>query len=566
MPLLQSTGKVSPMRPWFLSLVVLLPLAIAACSQAPSSDRVLRGGTVHLPDGARPLDVAIEGGRIVALVPPSESGAWCRRAREVVDLAGAHVYPGFTEDHAHLTGLGAALEQVDLKGATSFEVVVARVAAAAAKLPAGSWVAGRGWDQNLWPVKAFPHHAALSEAVPDHPVALRRVDGHAVLTNARGMALAGITRATLDPPGGRILRDASGVPTGVLVDGAEALLDRVVPDPTNTDVARRIEAAGRHLTSLGVTEIHDAGTGRSELRELRRLQHEGRLGVRVWVMLNGDDDELLRNELESGPSVTTDGMLAVKGVKLYADGALGSRGAWLSAPYSDEPGTRGLEVTTRERLLAVVRQAAKAGFVPCIHAIGDAAVTRALDVYAEALADHLGLRPRIEHAQIVAPADVPRFAKLGVIAAVQPTHCTSDMPWAPLRLGRERTLWAYRWRSLLTAGAHLSLGSDAPIESADPRLGMWAAVTRRTVEGRPPEGWNSPEALSVTEAIAGYTAWAAYAAGEDGWRGQIQPGFAADLTVLDRALEGREPAAILQAKVVRTVVAGRDMFVAGSSN
>ena len=464
-------GRVNPMRLWLLSLVVLLPLAMVACSQAPPCDRLLLGATVHLPDGARFLDVAIEGGRIVALVPPGESGAWRRRAREVVDLSGAHVYPGFTEDHAHLTGLGAALEQVDLKGAASFDEVVARVKAAAAKLPAGSWVVGRGWDQNLWPDRAFPHHAALSAAVSEHPVALRRVDGHAVLTNARGLALAGITRMTADPPGGRILRDASGEATGVLVDGAETLLDRVVPDPTTADIERRIVTAGRHLAGLGVTEIHDAGTGRDELAVLRRLQREGRLGVRVWVMLDGGDDELLRSELETGPSVTTDGMLSVKGVKLYADGALGSRGAWLGAPYSDEPGTRGLEVTSRERLLAVVRQAAKAGFAPCIHAIGDAAVTRVLDVYAEALADHPGLRPRIEHAQIVAPADVPRFATLGVIAAVQPTHCTSDMPWAPLRLGAGRTPWAYRWRSLLAAGAHLSLGSDAPIESADPRLG-----------------------------------------------------------------------------------------------
>ncbi|MCU0290581.1 MAG: amidohydrolase [Thermoanaerobaculaceae bacterium] len=554
------------MRLWLFSLVVLLPMAMAACSQAPPCDRLLRGATVHMVDGARPLDVAIEGGRIVALVSPGESGAWRRRAREVVDLTGAHMYPGFTEDHAHLTSLGAALEQVDLKGAASFDEVVARVQAAAAKLPAGSWVAGRGWDQNLWPDKAFPHHAALSAAVPEHPVALRRVDGHAVLTNARGLLLAGVTRATDDPPGGRILRDASGEPTGVLVDGAEELLDRVVPDPTIGDIERRVLAAGRHLASLGVTEIHDAGTSRDELAVLRRLQQEGRLGVRVWVMLDGGDDELLRSEGEVGPSVTTDGMLAVRGVKLYADGALGSRGAWLGAPYNDEPGTRGLEVTSRERLLAVVRQAAKAGFVPCIHAIGDAAVTRALDVYAEVLADHPGLRPRIEHAQIVAPGDVPRFAALGVIAAVQPTHCTSDMPWAPLRLGTDRTAWAYRWRSLLAAGAHLSLGSDAPIESADPRLGMWAAVTRRTPEGQPADGWNPAEALTVAEAIAGYTTWAAYAAGEQGWRGTIAPAFAADLTVLDRALEGGDPAAILQVKVVRTVVAGRDMFVAGSSS
>ena len=540
---------------------------MAACSQAPPCDRLLRGATVHLPDGARPLDVAIEGGRIVALVPPGESGAWRRRAREVVDLTGAHVYPGFTEDHAHLTGLGAALEQVDLKGAASFEEVVARVKAAAAKLPAGSWVAGRGWDQNLWPDKAFPHHAALSAAVPEHPVALRRVDGHAVLTNARGLALAGITRATVDPPGGRILRDASGEPTGVLVDGAEALLDRVVPDPTTADIERRILAAGRHLASLGVTEIHDAGTSRDELAVLRRLQQEGRLGVRVWVMLDGGDDELLRSELEVGPSVTTDGMLSVKGVKLYADGALGSRGAWLGAPYSDEPGTRGLEVTSRERLLAVVRQAAKAGFV----AVHPRHRRRRRDAGAGRLRRGPG-RPPGAAAPHRARADrrprrraALRAARRHRRGAAHPLHLRHAVGTAAAR-----------------AGAH---GVGVPLAFPAGRRRPPVARLRRTHRERRPaardvgggdashrrrgsrrRAGTPPRRCPVEEAIAGYTAWAAYAAGEEGWRGTIAPAFAADLTVLDRALEGDDPAAILQAKVVRTVVAGRDMFVAGSSS
>jgi len=539
--------------------------ALAACSQAPRCDRLLVGAQVHTPAGVQRLEVAVEGGRIVALVPPGDAGAWRRSAAEVADLAGAHLYPGFTESHGHLVGYGASLEQVDLRDAASFAEVVERVRRAAASLPSGTWVVGRGWDQNRWPEKTFPSHAALSAAVPDHPVALRRVDGHALLTNARGLAAAGITAVTDDPPGGRILRDAAGSPTGVLVDAAEDLLDRAVPAPTAADIERRVLLACEHLAAFGITEFHDAGTGRMELAVLRKLEGEGRLPVRVYAMLDGSDDQLLDAEFAVGARVGRDGMLAVRAVKLLADGALGSRGAWLSQPYSDEPTARGLEVTPEARLADVMRRAAKAGFQPCVHAIGDAAVTRVLDLYERELGPNgRTLRPRIEHTQIVRPADVPRFAALGVIASVQPTHCTSDMPWAPARLGPERITWAYRWRSLLAAGARLCLGSDVPVESPDPRLGLWAAVTRRTPQGTPTEGWNLPEALTPAEAVAGYTSWAVYAAFEENWRGTVVAGNAADLTVLDRDLEGGGAAEILQVKILRTVVAGRDVFVTRS--
>jgi predicted amidohydrolase YtcJ len=543
---------------------VLAALSVA-CSHAPRCDRLLVGGTVHTPSGPQRLDIAVEGGRIVALVAPDDARSWRQTAAEVVDLRGAHVYPGFTEGHGHFVGYGASLEQIDLRDAATFEELVARVRAAAAKVPAGAWVLGRGWDQNRWPEKAFPRHERLSAAIPDRPVLLRRVDGHAVLTNARGLAAAGITATTKDPAGGRILRDAAGQPTGVLVDAAVELLDRAVPAPTAADIERRVLLAGQHLAAFGLTEIHDAGTTRQELAVLRALAGAGRLPVRVYVMLDGSDDALLEGEFAAGPGTSRDGMLSVRAVKLYADGALGSRGAWLSQPYSDEPSTRGFEVTSEARLSDVVRHAAQAGFQPCIHAIGDAAVTRVLDIYERELgARGDALRPRIEHAQIVVPKDIPRFAALGVIASVQPTHCTSDMPWAPARLGEARVDWAYRWRSLLEAKARLCLGSDVPVESPDPRLGMWAAVTRRTPQGTPPGGWNPAEALTVAEALAGYTSWPAYAAFEESWRGTLTPGTAADLTVLDRDVTAGETAAILQAHAVRTVVAGRDVFVARS--
>jgi hypothetical protein len=547
-----------------MAVSVVAALA-AACSHAPRCDRLLAGGQVHTPAGVQRLEVAVEAGRIVALVSPGDAGAWRRAAAEVVDVSGAHLYPGFTESHGHLVGYGASIEQVDLRDAASFAEAVERVKQAAAKLPPGTWVPGRGWDQNRWPEKAFPSHAALSAAVPDHPVLLRRVDGHAVLTNARGLAAAGITAATKDPPGGRILRDASGSPTGVLVDTAANLLDRAVPAPTAMDIERRVLLACNDLAAFGITEFQDAGTGRDELAVLRKLEGEGRLPLRVYVMLDGGDDQLLDGEFAAGARVGVNGMLAVRAVKLFADGALGSRGAWLAQPYTDEPGTRGLEVTPEARLADVIRRAAKAGFQPCVHAIGDAAVTRVLDLYERALGPGgAALRPRIEHAQVVRPADVSRFATLGVIAAVAPTHCTSDMPWAPARLGPERIAWAYRWRSLLAAHARLCLGSDVPVESPDPRLGLWAAVTRRTPQGTPSEGWNLAEALTSAEAVAGYTSWAAYAAFEENWRGTLVPGNAADLTILDRDVEVGGAAEILQAKILRTVVAGRDVFVARS--
>jgi predicted amidohydrolase YtcJ len=538
--------------------------AMIAAAPAYHCDRLFVGGVVHAQDDAKRLEIAVADGRIVALVPPDQVAPWRHEAREVVDLRGAHVYAGFTESHGHLLGYGEALEEVDLGDTTSFGEVVRRVSAAARRLPSGAWVQGRGWDQNLWSDREFPSHNALSAAVPNHPVLLRRVDGHAVLLNARALALAGITASTPDPPGGRILHDRDGAPTGVLVDDAVELAEKVLPVPSAADIERRLLLAGRRLAAFGITEIHDAWVSAAELAALRRLQSERRLPLRVYVMLAGSDDALLDAELRHGPWRSDDGMLTIRAVKLFADGALGSRGALLSAPYADEPGTRGLEVTPLARLESVVTRAVAAGFQPCIHAIGDAAVTRVLDIYERDVGAHAAaVRPRVEHAQIVRPADVPRFAALGVIASVQPTHCTADMPWAPQRLGEVRIAWAYRWHSLLAAGARLCLGSDVPVSSPDPRLGMWAAVTRRPPGGTPTTGWNLPEALTFEQALAGYTSWAAYAGFEDGWRGSIAPGHAADFTVFDRDLKVGAPAAILQAKVLRAVVAGRDSFSAG---
>ena len=550
------------------ALPALLLLAVApsiGCARAPRCDRLLCGGVVHTPGGGKPAAIAVRDGRIVAIVPPEDEAPWRASAGEVVELDGAHVYPGFVEGHGHLTGYGTALEQVDLAGATSFEEVVARTRARADTLPKGSFVQGRGWDQNLWPDKSFPSHKSLSEAIPDHPVVLRRVDGHAVLLNKTALAMAGIDRATPDPPGGRILKGPDGQPTGVLLDAAADRLAALLPKPGAADLERRITLASRHLTAYGLTGIHDAGTSREELATLRRLEKSDKLGLRVYAMLDGADEELLGQELPLGPSLSRDGMLAVRAVKLYADGALGSRGAWLSSPYADEPTSRGLQVTPEARLADVISRAAAAGFQPCVHAIGDAAVTMTLNVFSRVLGDGgAGLRPRVEHAQVVRPEDLERFGREGVVAAVQPVHCTSDMPWAPARLGEARIAWAYRWRSLLAAGAHLELGSDVPVEDPDPRRGLFASVTRRSPGMTVEQAWNPGEALTLDEAVAGFTSGAAFASFSEGWCGTLAPGMAADLTIFERDLAAVGDAGLLTVRVVRTVVRGRDMFVAGS--
>lgn len=546
-----------------LGAVVVLLLA---CTARPKVEKLYVNAFIHTPKGVVFGGVAVNKGEIVGIFPQTQVNPGS--AQEVVDLQRAHVFPGFTESHGHLLGYGKALLSVDLTGVASYQELVDRVVKRAATVPKGQWITGRGWDQNLWPEKQFPHHQELSQQVPHHPVLLRRVDGHAALVNAVALELAGITETSADPPGGKILRDSRGQPTGVLIDRAVELVERVLPPPSPEELRGQLRQAQLALVRFGITEIHDAGVGAGELEVLRDMARQGELIIRIYAMLDGSDPDLLRREFSRGPEElpgdVPGGLLRVRAVKLYADGALGSRGALLSRPYNDAPATSGLALTSKEKLAEVVRQAALAGFQPCIHAIGDAAVTEVLDLYGQVLGERAReLRPRVEHAQIVRPEDVPRFAELGVIASVQPTHCTSDMPWAPARLGEDRIAWAYRWRSLLEAGSKLCLGSDVPVESPDPRLGLWAAVTRQLPSGYPAGGWNPEETLTLTQAVAGYTEWAAWAAFEEGKRGKIASGFLADFTIFDRDVS-RAKEEILPAKVVRTVVAGRDVYVAGS--
>jgi predicted amidohydrolase YtcJ len=479
-----------------------------------------------------------------------------RDADRVVDLRGAVVVPGFADSHGHLYGLGKALDQIDLVGTTSAAACAAVVAAAAARAAPGVWLEGRGWDQNDWPDAAWPDRTLLDAAGGGRPCLLRRVDGHAAWASSAALTAAGITADTPDPPGGRILRRADGEPTGVLIDNAVDLVRDAVPAPTAAERRRRVLLAQQHCFAHGITAVHDAGVSWESVGLYRQLARTGDLKLRYYGMLD-DEPATLDAGFAAGPVTDADGLFTVRAVKLYADGALGSRGALLLADYSDEPGRRGLQVTSRAHLDSVARRAAAAGYQVCTHAIGDAANRLVLDLYGEILGGIGGDRRwRVEHAQILDPADIPRFAELGVIAAMQPVHCTSDMDWAPARLGAERLAGAYAWRSLLDAGARVCSGTDFPVERVSPLAGLYASRTRAHPDGTPAGGWQPQEKLDGATALELYTAGSAYAAFAERELGRVAPGFRADLTVLDGNPVTCEPAALLDMQVLMTVVDG----------
>jgi predicted amidohydrolase YtcJ len=538
-------------------LAACVPALAAAAQEA--ADLVLQGGAVITLDDARPRAeaLAVRGGRIVAVGGAADVKPLIGAGTRVIDLAGRAVVPGLTDAHVHVEGLGTSLERLDLVGAASLEDALARAAAAAKAAPPGEWLLGRGWDQNDWPGKKFPTAADLDRVLGDRPAYLVRIDGHAAWVNSAALTRAGISAQTADPDGGRILRDASGAPSGVLVDKAMALVSTTVPEPPREVRKRRLAAGLRACARAGLTSVHDAGVPLSTVDLYKELLAEGALATRVYVMLR--EHEFLAAPPSLAPEVGLgDGRLTVRAVKVVADGALGSRGALLLEPYSDEPGTRGLATIEPEKLKAVLQRALAQGFQVATHAIGDAANRRVLDAYEAAFGAGGGARHRfrIEHAQVVAPADVPRFKALGVIPSMQPTHCTSDMYWAGDRLGPERAKGAYLWKTFLEQGVPVAGGSDAPVEKIDVLPGLYAAVTRQDAKGWPEGGFYPGERVSVAEALTMFARSAAFAAFEEDDRGTIAPGRRADLTVFTRDVTALSPEEILKADVAMTVVGG----------
>ena len=516
------------------------------------------GGTVVAgPDQTPQTNYAIytSGGVIRDIGPAADIQRAHPRADVIAALNGT-ILPGLTDAHGHLYGLGLSLDVVSLTGTRSLDEVVARVKERAAATPKGQWIVGRGWDQNDWPVKEFPTAAALDAATPDHPVFLRRIDGHAAVTNTAGLRAAGIAAATKDPDGGKIIRDANGDPTGTFVDAAMDLIEEHMPAPTSEQRKARVLAAAKEIAANGLTEMHDAGIDASTIAAVKELIDEKRFPIRVYAML-GDNDALLRTWFAQGPLVGYGDRLTVRAVKLYADGALGSRGAALLEPYSDDPGNSGLMLAKPEHLEDVARRGRAAGFQINAHAIGDRGVRNVIDAYAKA-----GVVPsdrfRVEHLQVIAPADVPRLVERGIIASMQPTHATSDMYWAEERLGPERVKGAYAWRTVLDAGGRLALGSDFPVEEVNPFFGLHAAVTRQDQQGWPAGGWYPSQKLSLAEALRGFTKDAAYAAFEQDSRGTIEVGKLADFTIVEGDFFAMPE--LYKAKVKYTVVGGEVVY------
>jgi predicted amidohydrolase YtcJ len=579
------------MKSWLrYGLGMAILVAMTACGQGADDmeqadtagpDQILVGGMVLTGDGSGPPAeaMAISAGRILAVGGRDEIEALATADTLVTDLDGGVVVPGLVDAHGHILALGFDLRRVQLKDLSTLQALVSRVQEQAGRQAEGTWILGRGWDQSLWPGKEFPHHEKLSVAVPDHPVLVRRVDGHAALANAMALHLAGITAATPDPAGGRILRDEHGEPTGVFIDNAIDLVNKVVSPPGREEQMEALELAVNHLVQQGLTAVHDAGVGYSPslgfddpqdpgwamVDLYRDLLAQDKLPLRIYAMLGGNGaDPGVENFFARPPVLGEgDGMLTVRAVKLGVDGALGSRGAAMEEPYSDEPDSRGLLTREQASLDEHILRAYQDGWQVAVHAIGDRANRMVLDAVQKAQQAVPGAqdaRPRIEHAQVLRPEDVQRFAELGVIASVQPTHATSDQRWAEQRVGVQRLQGAYAYASLSAAGALVVCGSDFPIERANPLEGLQAAVARTDRRGNPEGGWRKAEGLSPKQALACFTAGPAHASFMETETGRIQVGMRADLTVLAANPLTVDPTELGSLQVLRTLVGGRTVF------
>jgi hypothetical protein len=459
-------------------------------------------------------------------------------------------------------GLGELKVQAELRDTTSIDDALGRIRKHIAANPKARWVIGSGWNQVLWKERRFPTARELDAVVGDRPAVMTRVDGHATWVNSAALKVAGITAATADPPGGQIVKDASGQPTGVLVDTAEELIEKHIPPATDAETKRQLLAAMNEVASLGMTGVHDAGIDGHTYDLYKELASAGQLPIRIYAMLRDSPDS--RRLMQSGPRMPEfDDRLQMRAVKAWADGALGSRGAALMQDYSDQPHHRGLMMYTREQMQELATLTAAKGWQLNVHAIGDAGNRLVLDAFETMLTKEQrhALRPRIEHAQVIALDDIRRFTRLEVIASIQPTHATSDMNMAEDRLGPKRIQGAYAWRKLINAGVHLAGGSDFPVELPNPFYGLYAAVTRQDRDGRPPGGWYPQEKLTREEALRLFTTDAAYAAHMEHATGSLEPGKWADFIIVDRDYFNIPESEIDDIRVLGTYVAGKKVDV-----
>ncbi|MBM3789223.1 MAG: amidohydrolase [Acidobacteria bacterium] len=556
---------------------VLILSAQACAPRVEPADMVLRNGKIVTVDAARPevQAIAVRGDRIEAVGSNDEIQRYIGANTEVIDLENRLAVPGFIDSHGHFTGVGQARTRLDLMQTKSWDEIVAMVAEAVQKAQPGEWILGRGWHQEKWDtapspsVEGFPVHASLSKVSPDNPVLLTHASGHATYANAKAMELAGVTRSTPNPPGGEILHDARGAPIGVFRETASGLVSRALneslsartPEQVEANNRREIELAIEECLSKGVTSFHDAGASFATIDMFKRFADEGKLGVRLYVMIREGNERLTRGLADYRLIGYGNNHLTVRSIKRLIDGALGPRGAWLLDPYEDLPSSTGLNTTPVEEVGETARLAIENDFQLCVHAIGDRANRETLDIFEAALKAHpekKDPRWRVEHAQHLSAADIPRFASLGVIPAMQGIHCTSDAPYVLARLGEGRAAeGAYVWQKLMKTGAVICNGTDAPVEDVCPIASFHATVSRKLKDG---SVFYADQRMSREEALKSYTLNGAYAAFEENLKGSLTPGKLADVVVLSRDIMTIPEDEIPTAEVLYTIVGGKVLF------
>lgn len=564
-----------------LALVLLVAFGLIQCSEKKTpADLVIKGGTIYTVEPGSPTveAVAVVGDSIVYAGDLKGLTVYEGELTKLIDLQGKTMTPGFIEGHGHFMGLGYNELNLDLMNITSYEEMVEKVKEAVAKAQPGQWIVGRGWHQDKWTkkpeklVKGFQTHELLSEVSPDNPVYLRHASGHAGFANAKAMQIAGVNQLSIEKldtelgeEGGEIILDELGNPTGLFNERAQSLITSHIPENTAETDAQALELAIAASLRSGITSFHDAGVSRENIELFRKFRAEGKLNTRLYVMLTGFDSELLYEWFRKGPEIDSSHWLTIRAIKLNCDGALGSRGAWLLEPYSDRPDFQGMATLSMDTVLKISKEGLKYGFQICSHAIGDRANREILDRYELAFGENptqaVNHRYRIEHAQHLSPLDIPRFGKLGVIAAMQAIHLSSDRPWAMDRLGEKRIKeGAYMWQSLLESGAVIVNGTDVPVEPISPIASFFASVTRQTLKGEPVGGFEPEEKMTREQALRSYTLDAAFGAFEESIKGSIKPGKLADFTVFTKDLMTVPDSEILTTEVALTIVGGKVLY------
>lgn len=560
------------------SVILLFVIVLVSCNDKRPADLLITGGTIYTVNDKQPVveAVVVDADTIVFAGSEKEARAWVDEETNIIDLKGNTMIPGFIEGHGHFMGIGYNEVDLDLSGVANFDELVERVRVAVSKAKPGQWILGRGWHQDKWDkkpsdmVKGFPSHGELSKVSPDNPVFLSHASGHMSLANAKAMEIAGVnllSRENLNKfneEGGEIIRDKNGNPTGLFNENAENAISQFIPANDVERQRRAFELATKVCQRNGITSFHDAGVDRETIDFYKKQLNTDRLGVRMYVMVTGWNRDLVHEWFKKGPEIDPKHWLTIRSIKLNCDGALGSRGAWLLEPYTDQPDSYGMTTLSMDTVLSTSREALKAGFQVCSHAIGDRANREILDRYEMAMKENPDVndsRFRIEHAQHINPTDIPRFASLGVIPAMQAIHMSSDRPWAIDRLGEKRIKeGAYMWQSLLKSGAKIVNGTDAPVEPLNPIPSFYASVTRMTLKGEPKGGYEPEEKMTREQALRSYTLDAAYGAFEEKIKGSIVQGKLADFTILSKDIMTVPEAEILSAEVLTTIVGGKVVY------